>query len=151
MPSTHFLETLNGRATIRAFKWVGSYQAKAHHLLDDSQRPLHLLAMLQHWLSFVLQATVAVLAVAIVTLATQLRTAAGFTGVGLVALMSFADMLAGLVRLYTELEIATGALSRLKMLSEAVPNEAAGDATGGGRKWNCNGELILDNVSAVYT
>ena len=136
--------------TIRAFGWIPSYRAKAHRLLDESQRPRYLLSMLQHWLAFVLNATVAVLAVGIVTLATQLRTAAGFTGVSLVALMSFAEMLANQVRLYTGLETATGALSRLQTFSEVVPDESAGDDRGNGLEWNCEGDVLLEGVCATY-
>jgi len=108
--------------------------------------------MLQHWLSFVLDATVALLAVLMVTLATELRVAAGFTGVGLVALMSFAEMMANQVRLYTGLETATGALTRLQTFGEAVPDEAANDEAGVDPEWTWNyrGELRLEGVCAAY-
>jgi ABC-type multidrug transport system fused ATPase/permease subunit len=82
---THAMETLKGRSTVRAFGWVAEYIRRHNALLDDSQKPLYLLAMLQQWLTFVLNMTVAALAIGITTLATQLHTSAGFTGVGLVS------------------------------------------------------------------
>ncbi|OIW32028.1 P-loop containing nucleoside triphosphate hydrolase protein [Coniochaeta ligniaria NRRL 30616] len=148
---THFMETLRGRLTLRAFGWVAPYIRRQSQLLNDSQRPLYLLAMLQQWLTFVLNMTIAGLAVVIITIATQLHTGAGFTGVGLVSLMSFGEMMANVVRLYTMLEISTGSLSRLKRLGEKVPAENVADETNEpGADWPASGEVHLDDVSASY-
>ncbi|KAH8912436.1 putative ABC multidrug transporter [Coniochaeta sp. PMI_546] len=148
---THFMEALRGRLTLRSFGWVAPYIKNQAELLDDSQRPLYLLAMLQQWLTFVLNMTVAGLAVVIITIATQLHTGAGFTGVGLVSLMSFAEMMANVVRLYTMLEISTGSLSRLKRFGELVPAESAADETNETRfDLPARCEIHLDNVSASY-
>lgn len=148
---THFMEILRGRLTIRAFGWVASYIDRQSRLLNDSQRPLYLLAMLQQWLTFVLNMTVAGLAVVIITLATQLHTSAGFTGVGLVSLMSFGGMMANIVRLYTGLEISTGSLSRLKRFGEKVPAEDVEDETyEPDPDWPSDGGIRLEDVSASY-
>lgn len=123
---THFLETLGGLPTIRAFGWTSQYTQRCDLFLDDSQRPLYLLAMLQQWLTLVLNMVVAVLAIAIVTLSTQVDSASsgvGFTGVGLVSLMTFGEMLANLVRIYTMLEVAIGAISRLTAFATTTPRE----------------------------
>lgn len=148
---THAMETLKGRSTIRAFGWVTEYIRRHNALLDDSQKPLYLLAMLQQWLTFVLNMTVAVLAIGITTLATQLHTNAGFTGVGLVSLMSFGEMMSNVVRLYTQLETSTGSLVRLKLFDEKVPNESHGDALSNpDLSWPSAGEVSLGGVSAAY-
>lgn len=148
---THAMETLKGRSTIRAFGWVPEYIRRHNTLLDESQRPLYLLAVLQHWLTFVLNMTVAVLAIGITTLATQLHTNAGFTGVGLVSLMSFGEMMSNVVRLYTQLETSTGSLARLKLFGEKVPDETHGDApTEVDVRWPSTGGVTLRGVSAAY-
>lgn len=148
---THSMETLRGRLTIRAFGWAAPYVDRQARLLTDAQRPLYLLAMLQQWLRFVLNMTVAGLAVIVIAIATQLRTGAGFTGVGLVSLMSFGQMTADFVRLYTMLEISTGSLSRLKRFGEKVPTEDMGGETSDpGLDWPSAGDIRLEDVSASY-
>lgn len=148
---THFMETLKGRVTIRACGWLAPYINRHSALLDDSQRPVYLLAMLQQWLTFVLNMTITGLAILIITLATQLHTGAGFTGVGLVSLMSFGEMMANVVRLYTMLEISTGSLSRLKRFGEKVPPENVVDETHGpSPDWPSSGDIKLENVCASY-
>lgn len=86
--STQFLETLNGLAHIRAFKWQTGSLAKANDLLDISQQPFYLLFMVQRWLALVLDLTCAGLAFLIVTLAVQLRSSPGFTGVALLNIIT---------------------------------------------------------------
>lgn len=43
---THFIDTIKGITTFRAFGWVPQGVARNHVLLDDSQRPAYLLAMI---------------------------------------------------------------------------------------------------------
>ncbi|KAG6355351.1 hypothetical protein INS49_003313 [Diaporthe citri] len=69
---SHFIDTMKGIATIRAFGWVSENVHVNKTYLDTSQRPAYLLAIIQRWLGFVLRIVVALLAIAIVTLATQL-------------------------------------------------------------------------------
>jgi len=109
--------------------------------------------MVQLWLSMVLNMTVAVLAVIFVTLATQLTMRdPGFTGVGLVSFMSFGMMLGNLIRLYTHLENATGAVSRLRNFSERIPNEddERGEAETLPEDWPAQGKIEISSVSAKY-
>lgn len=148
---SHAMETLKGRSTVRAFGWAPQFIRRHHTLLDESQKPLYLLGMLQHWLTFALNMTVAVLAIGITTLATQLHTNAGFTGVGLVSLMSFGEMMSNVVRLYTQLETSTGSLARLKLFGEKVPDETRGDAASeSDLSWPSAGEVTLQGVFASY-
>ncbi len=113
--------------------------------------------MLQRWLEIVLNMTVAALAVVFVSLATQLRTTnVGFTGVGLVSLMSFGQMLGAIVRCYTHLETATGALSRLQKFAESklvtssnMTSESRAEVTPP-KFWPEKGEVELNSASAVY-
>ena len=97
--------------------------------------------------------SVAVLSVIYITLATQLNISGpGITGIGLVSIMSFGSMLANIVRIYTQLETATGALARLKRFGEEVPDENC-DGTQNNpvpQNWPFYGKLEIFNVSAGY-
>lgn len=151
--STHFIETLNGAVTIRAFNWVEQNIDMNNRFLNQSQRSTYLFAMIQQWLSMVLNMTVTIIAILFVTLATQVTiTAPGLTGVGLVSIMSFGTMLASIVRQYTQLELATAALDRLKQFGETVPDEnnngASDDSVA--PDWPSRGNIEIQNVSAAY-
>jgi ATP-binding cassette, subfamily C (CFTR/MRP), member 1 len=145
------METLASLPTLRSFAWATSYNAIAASLIDMSQRPEYLLAMLMQWLNTVLNTSVAVVAVIFVSIATHLRTSAGFTGVGLVSLMSFARMLGDTIRCYAELQTATAAVARLKGFEEG-----AGDEDGEemreipARTWPGGGEIRVEGLWASY-
>ena len=107
--------------------------------------------MIQRWLAFTLQLVVAVLAVGVVTLATQLRSNTAFTGASLVALMSFGDNLAHIIKFYTLLETSIGAVSRLKAFNENVKSEnKAGEDVVPPREWPLQGAIEINGVSAAY-
>lgn len=145
------MDTIKGLATFRAFGWSANGIALNDTLLDTSQRPAYLLAMIQRWLSFVLQLVVAGLAVVFVTVATQLRSNTAFTGASLITLMSFGDQLAFLVEQYTLLETSIGAVSRLKTFSDKVISEGlATEDVIPPRGWPLQGCIEIDNVSASY-
>lgn len=139
--------------TIRAFNWVEQNIALNNRLLNKSQRSTYLFAMIQQWLSMVLNMTLAVIAVLFVTLATQVNfSSPGLTGVGLVSIMSFGTMLASIVRQYTQLELATGALDRLKQFSEGISGE---DEVNVSHEvvppdWPSQGNIEIPNASACY-
>jgi ABC-type multidrug transport system fused ATPase/permease subunit len=125
--------------------------ATSNNLLDTSQRPAFLLAMIQRWLQFVLRIIVMVIAAIIVTLATQLRTDSGFTGATLVTLMSFGDMLATIVQSYTTLETSIGAVARLKAFSSLTEQESKPDAEiFPDLNWPSKGHIQVNSVTASY-
>lgn len=66
---TQLRETIEGLATIRAFRWQERARVKNRNLLDTSQRPLYLLLCAQVWLALVIDLVVAVVAILIVTIA----------------------------------------------------------------------------------
>jgi len=149
--SSHFIDTIKGIATFRAFGWVREGIQLNNRHLDTSQRPAYLLAMIQRWLGFTLQLVVAALALVVVTLATQLRSNTAFTGASLVTLMAFGDNLAYLVRMYTSLETSIGAVSRLKSFSDKVKSEKLeGEDVVPPREWPLKGSIELNGVSASY-
>lgn len=152
---TNFLDTVAGLSTIRAFGWVPQQLARNQALLDDSQRPLYLLAMAQQWLTLLMNVIVAIVAVILVSLATQLGSDAGHVGVGLVSIITLSNTLTTIVVAYTGLETSLGAISRLKAFGEEteqegqnpeeerllqVPNET----------WPMTGRVEMQNVEASY-
>ncbi|KAF9693105.1 hypothetical protein EKO04_008679 [Ascochyta lentis] len=149
---SNFLDTIKGLATIRAFDWVEDEISHNWSLLDDSQRPAYLLAMIQQCLMLVLNLLVAVLATGLVSLATQLKTSAGFTGASFVSLMSFSGFATGMIFCYTALETSIGAVGRLKTFSDQVqPEHQAGEDAEPPAKWPQNGSVVLRNVSASHS
>ncbi|KAI1504810.1 ABC multidrug transporter [Biscogniauxia marginata] len=149
---THFLDTTKGIVTLRAFGFVEKDREKNIHLLDTSQRPAYLLTMIQQWLTLVLNFVVALIAVILITLATQLRSNSGFTGASLVTLMGFGEMLSAIVVFYTLLETSIGAITRLKSFDETVKTEDRDEEDIiPPDEWPQRGEIILNGVSASYS
>lgn len=97
-----------------------------------------------------LRLIVALLAAAIVTLATQLGSNTAFAGASLVTLMSFAEGLMYVITMYTLLETSIGAVARLKDFSENVkPEGGEGETLIPSSLWP-RGSIKLDDVSATY-
>lgn len=86
---SHFLETLEGLSTIRAFGWQNKFTEENIRRLDDSQRPYYFMFCIQRWLALALDLLVAGLATVVVTLATTMRssTSPGLLGVSLTAVL----------------------------------------------------------------
>lgn len=82
---SHFLETMEGLATIRAFGWDDRFCEINLKQLDDSQKPYYLMFCIQRWLGLVLNLIVAAVAVIVVSLALSLKgtTTVGLLGVSL--------------------------------------------------------------------
>lgn len=107
--------------------------------------------MVQRWLGFTLQIVVALLAVTVVTLATQLRSSTALTGASLVTLMTFGDVLNYIIRWWTQIETSIGAVSRLKNFSEKVKSESLeGEDLIPTRHWPLQGTIRITGVSASY-
>ena len=122
-------------------------------LLDASQRPAYLLAMIQQWLAFTLQVCVAVLAVGIVGLATRLRSDRAFAGASLVTLMGFGESLMYIVQFYTVLETSIGAVGRLRAFGATVEREGERDGAAVvpvPEEWPLRGGIEIVGVSASY-
>ncbi|KAI5922440.1 ABC multidrug transporter [Camillea tinctor] len=148
---THFLDTTKGIVTLRAFGFMDKDRAKNLHLLDTSQRPAYLLTMIQHLLTFVLNIVVALIALVLTALATQLRSDSGFTGASLVTLMGFGDILSHIVLSYTLLETSIGAIGRLKSFDETVKTEDRDEETIiPPPEWPQRGAIELNGASASY-
>lgn len=94
---------------------------------------------------------VALVAVLLVALATQLGSDTGSVGAGLVTLITLGTTLTSIVVAYTGLETSLGAISRLKSFGEETERE------GGGKldtipyiAWPTQGRLQFRGVNASY-
>ncbi|KAF9873848.1 ABC multidrug transporter [Colletotrichum karsti] len=148
---TNFLDTLSGLPTIRAFGWFPHQIARNNALLDDSQRPSYLLAMAQQWLMLTMNILVAIVAVLLVSLSTQLRSDTGNVGAGLVTLITLGGTLTTIVVAYTGLETSLGAISRLKSFEEETESEGnAKEDVIPDEAWPMSGCVRLKDVDASY-
>ncbi|KAH8131304.1 hypothetical protein FP744_10009106 [Trichoderma asperellum] len=148
---THFLDTVRGITTLRAFGFIPDDIHKNARLLTSSQRPSYLLLMIQEWLNLVLNVVVMLLAVAMTTLAVRLHSNSAFAGAALYSLLSFGENLAGIVLFWTNLETSLGAIARLKTFNETVkPEDRDGETTVPPVQWPQRGVVELKGVSANY-
>ncbi|KAG4423435.1 hypothetical protein IFR04_003402 [Cadophora malorum] len=150
---THFMETLDGLATIRAFSWETKAKKAFDRHLDHSQRPYYMLLCIQRWLNLVLDLLVTALAVVVIALAVNLKstTTAGLLGLSLNNILGFNKSLSTLVTSWTSLETSLGAVARVKMFaenteSEENPDESHDPPAG----WPSSGCIAVNNVSATY-
>ena len=95
---------------------------------------------------------VAVVAVILVVLSTQLSSDAGDVGAGLVTLITLGGTLTTIVIAYTGLETSLGAISRLKSFGEEAEPEDDGmdGAAIPSRSWPVGGRLQMQDVDASY-
>ncbi|MCJ1282757.1 hypothetical protein MMC26_002082 [Xylographa opegraphella] len=148
---SHFLETLSGLATIRAFGWSKANCERNNRLLDSSQQPAYLLVMVQRWLNLVLDLMATVIGLAVVFLAVQFRASSGFTGVALINLMSLDTMLKQVLMKWTDLETSIGAVSRVKSFSETTASEdLPGETQIPPANWPQQGNIDIQNIFASY-
>ncbi|KAL4866786.1 hypothetical protein BDV12DRAFT_172450 [Aspergillus spectabilis] len=148
---THFLDTLKGIATLRAFGFLRDDIQKNVHLLNTSQRPAYLLLMIQEWLNLVLNIVVMVIAAVLTTLSVRLHSNSAFAGASLYSLMSFGESLSGIVIHYTRLETSIGAIARLKTFNETVtPEDRDEEDIFPDEAWPDRGSVELRGVSARY-
>lgn len=148
---TNFIDTIKGVATFRAFGWTDAAIEQNNAFLNTSQRPAYFLAMIQRWLSTVLDILIAVIALLIVALSTQLKSNAGFAGASMVSIISFGGFLAAFIQNYTMLETSLGAINRLKTFDDqTISEDLPGEDVTPPPSWPEKGRIVLENVSASY-
>ncbi|KAI9691968.1 MAG: hypothetical protein M1820_009646 [Bogoriella megaspora] len=153
---THFLETLSGIMTVRAFGWAEVYAQKNRTLLDRSQVPFYLLAAIQNWLKLVLELMVAGLVVVVVGTAVALKSKIdpGFLGLALVGIMELGQMIEVLIIYWTQLETSLSAVSRIRSFSDDSPLEpqpTTSSQISALKTWPSQGMLSIRNLQASYS
>lgn len=151
---SQLIETLEGLATIRAFKWQDAFEQTNMHRLDNSQRPSYLLACLQRWLTFSVDMTITVMAVILIVLVTTLREQIGpaFIGIALNNVLSFSATVKAIITSWVMLEVSLGAVARVKNFSTNTKPE--GDSDGPliepEGEWPSKGAIEFRDVTASY-
>ncbi|KAK0104754.1 hypothetical protein ONS95_005024 [Cadophora gregata] len=151
---SHFIESLSGLVTIRAFGWGENFKERNLALLDISQKPYYLLFCIQRWLALALDLMVTILAVILMSLVVKLRSeiSAGFVGLALLNVMSFNESLANIIKTWTMLETSLGAISRLIAFTGHTASENfPGENQLVPENWPMHGSIEIKNVSASYT
>ncbi|RKL04169.1 ABC transporter C family member 10 [Fusarium oxysporum] len=131
---SHFLETIDGLATIRAFGWIQPYTDKALSRIDDAQKPAYLLNCIQRWLTLVLDMVVAFLTIILVVFAVTLREKIdpSLLGIALVNMMRLGTNMKGIILNWSILETSLGAIARIREL------------------WPRQGSLEVKNLDVQY-
>ncbi|KAL0782331.1 hypothetical protein CaCOL14_000237 [Colletotrichum acutatum] len=151
---SQLIETLEGLATIRAFRWEDGFEKVNFHRLDDSQRPKYLLACLQSWLTFSVDMVIAVIAVVLIVLVTTLREqiGPGFIGVALTNVLAFSGCVKAIITSWVMLEVSLGAVARVRNFSLTTRSEddsrvQLAEPEG---EWPSQGAVELRKVTASY-
>ncbi|KAJ6022230.1 hypothetical protein N7540_007734 [Penicillium herquei] len=152
---THFIESLAGVTTIRAFGWTYATTNRMLSILDTAQRPYYLLLCIQRWLSLVLNLIVAGITVLLVGLSVPLRSHMdpGLLGIVLVMMMDLGVVLSELIQNWTLLETSLGAISRIKDFAEQTPHEeiqGAPQTQIDTAEWLANGEIHFLGTSIAW-
>ncbi|KAJ5113968.1 hypothetical protein N7456_002502 [Penicillium angulare] len=152
---THFIESLAGVNTIRAFGWTRNTTNRMLSILDTAQRPYYLLLCIQRWLSLVLSLIVAGMTLLLVGLSIPLRSHMdpGLLGIALVMMMDLGLTLSELIQNWTLLETSLGAISRIKDFAEQTPREETQDVFQTdiqAKEWLTSGEIQFLDTSIAW-
>jgi ATP-binding cassette subfamily C (CFTR/MRP) protein 1 len=148
----HFTETLEGVTTIRAFGWQKPFDEKAFSKLNDSQRPLFILACIQRWLSLVLGLLIAGMAVLLIALALCIpsQSSGGALGVALNSILAFNMSLTMLISAWTNAETSLGSVARTESFEKYTPiEEESTQPREPGAEWP-SGAVSVENLGFTY-
>lgn len=152
---THFIETISGIATLRAYGWESAFQDECERKLNRSQKPFYMLMCIQLWLALVLDLVVGVMAVILMATTTSLKDkfSPGSVGVALNLVLLFGLYLKYCIRSWTQLETSIGAVSRVKNFVADTPSESRHLDAGWipGQKWPSQGAILFQDVTAGYS
>ena len=150
---SHFLETVGGIVTIRAFSATAYFEEKAMRLLDISQKPVYMLYCVQQWLTLVLDLIVGAMAVILVATTVSLKSSfsASSVGVALTTVLTFNQALTSLIKYWTLLETSIGAVARVQNFVRDTPSEErTGPTQSASRGWPSHGAIEFRNISVTH-
>ncbi|KAK1984403.1 ABC transporter [Colletotrichum cereale] len=152
---SQLIETLEGLATIRAFRWEDDFEKTNLQRLDNSQRPSYLLTCLQRWLTFSVDMVIAVIAIVLIALVTTLREqiGPGFIGVALTNVLSFSDTVKAIITSWVTLEVSLGAVARVRNFTLTTRPEGGSEvhlAEPEG-EWPSRGAVEVCGATASYS
>ncbi|KAM3534059.1 hypothetical protein MY4038_002712 [Beauveria bassiana] len=145
-------ETSEGLIYIRGFGWECQALTRALFLLDRSQKPLYLSYAAQQVLGLSTDLVAAVMAIFLTVLSLYIKhgRSANSAGVSFLSIVVIGSTLNQLVIQWTTLEMAIGALSRVRSFVTETPTETEKDTRSLPQDWPSRGEVLLENVSARY-
>ncbi|RDH28017.1 ASST-domain-containing protein [Aspergillus welwitschiae] len=156
----HLSETLSGVSTIRAFRRQQWFERNNLLFVDDSQKCVYTLFMIQQWLTLSMDLLACGLVVLLMILIVFSRDSfdSGSSGTAIVTLMSFTQSLARLLKFWSLTESCLGAVSRIKTFAETVPSEAQSKHSDADSSfsmhekvtWPSQGAIEFVNVVAAY-
>ncbi|KAI3011394.1 hypothetical protein CBS147352_8830 [Aspergillus niger] len=156
----HLSETLSGVSTIRAFRRQQWFERNNLLFVDDSQKCVYTLFMIQQWLTLAMDLLACGLVVLLMILIVFSRDSfdSGSSGTAIVTLMSFTQSLARLLKFWSLTESCLGAVSRIKTFAETVPSEAQSKHSDADSsfsmhekvKWPSQGAIEFVNIVAAY-
>ncbi|KAK9420894.1 putative ABC transporter FUM19 [Seiridium unicorne] len=150
---THFTETLNGVATIRAFGWQQGFQEESLRFLDQSQKPFYLLFCVQRWLNVVMDLFVTGIAIVLVSFAVDFTntTSRGAIGLSMVTLIGFNNSLSRVISSWTNMETSLGAIARLRDFIQDTPREdSVAQFLEPSESWLSTGAIQINGLTATY-
>ncbi|KUJ09683.1 uncharacterized protein LY89DRAFT_761311 [Mollisia scopiformis] len=151
---SHFLDTLEGLSTIRAFGWEREWMVECLKRLEASQRPYYLLSCIQKWLALMLDLITGGMAFALVIMATIANgaTSVGLLGVAMNNILAFNISLGAFIRGWMNLETSIGAIARLKNFENNAAVEAReGESFEPAEDWPFEGRVDIQNISASFS
>lgn len=151
---THFIESVDGAATIRAYGWESQYQERNHKFIDQSQRPAYLQYCIQSWLGFMLDMIVTTIAAVLVTVVIiwKHKFSAGNIGISLVSVMTFSSVLMRMIKTWTMMESSIGAVARVKrFVAETESEEKSDRETRAAENWPFQGNVEFKDLIAAHS
>ncbi|KAI9146961.1 ABC multidrug transporter B [Paramyrothecium foliicola] len=150
---SHFAETLDGLATLRALGWQTPYEERLRDLLTTSQRPFYTLYCVQRWLNLVIDLIIAAVAIIFAGTAVALHgsLSTGLVGLALINIITFNGNIRVLVVQYTNLETSIAAVARIRAYEKVTPSEVdSGEEQEVPHDWPQQGKLEIIQASASY-
>lgn len=145
------MESIDGLATIRAFGWTGWYLRRGLKVLGQAQVPFHILQTAQLALNLWLDLLVAMLAIVLITIAVGTQSSSGGSlGLALLNIVGVGQSVRILVHFYTTLEIALGAVARIRDFTLKTSSENTGRDEPP-PEWPRNGTIQFQNVSISHS
>ena len=150
---SQFMETVDGLMCIRAYGWSQDYVERNYKVATHSQKPYYLLWCIQRWLTLVLDLLNAGIATLLVAIVTHARNASSsFLGLAFFQIISLGSTLQTLVTEWTQIEMALGAVYRIRSFVSTVENESSPEEEVKVTKgWPQYGAISFKDVTASYS
>lgn len=150
---THFIETLNGLPTIRAYGLQTALQEEMYEILDVSQKPFYLMFCAQRYLGLALNFTVATLAILVIgiAIAQQGHGVSTYYPVSLINVMTWGANLAKFIDSWCLFDVSLAAVERTKEFSEDTAKESTSVVDVDCEMPFDKGAIEIEDLSVGYT